>query len=79
MPSDEFMEAINEYDCPEKIFKLAQTDFERAVAVEFFLVHKRLDKSSNDSKWLKYIVTSTFGVVVLSILSQYIPILLGLG
>jgi len=79
MPSDEFMKAMEEYDCPEKIFALAKTGFEKAVAIEFFLMHGRMDKSDNDMKWLKYLVKGTFAVVVLGLLAQFIPTLLGLG
>lgn len=79
MPSDEFMEAIEKYDCPEKVFSLAKTSFEKAVAIEFFLMHKRMDKSDNDTKWLKYLVKGTFGVVVLAFITQVIPMLLGMG
>lgn len=78
MPSNEFMEAIAKYDCPDKIFKLATTNFEKAVAIEFFLIHNRLDKSDNDLKWLKYLVKGTFGVVILGIIAQIIPVFLGL-
>jgi hypothetical protein len=35
--SPDFRKAIEELgDCPEDIFKMAKTDFEKAVAVEFF-------------------------------------------
>lgn len=79
MPSDDFMEAVNKHDCPDKIFALAKTDFEKAVAIEFFFIHKRLNKSDNDMRWLKYLVKGVFGVGVLGILTQVIPILLGMG
>jgi len=78
MPSTEFMKAIEKYDCPDKIFKLAKTEYEKAVAVEFFLIHRRLDESDNDTKWLKYLVKAVFSVGVIGLIMQVLSSLLGL-
>lgn len=71
----------NEYgDCPEKLFGLAKTDFEKAVAVEFFIVHKKIDerfgKVEKDISWCKWLITGIFSIVALGTLATYIPRLL---
>jgi hypothetical protein len=77
----EFEQLIDEFtDCPEELFKLAKTPFEKAVAVEFFALHKKLDEqtisSKKDINWLKWLIVSVFGLTVLGVLSQWYPIII---
>jgi len=78
--SPEFLEAIKKWgDCPEDIFKLAKTDFEKAVAVEFFknekehsLIIERMD-NVNKLVWAILGATGFIGfAIVLRIVFEYI-------
>ena len=75
--SKEFMTALVNYHNPETIFKLAKTEFEKAVAIEFFLVKQRMDKQDNDVKWLKWLCRAVFGVGSIGVVIQVIPMLFG--
>jgi hypothetical protein len=80
---DDFKKLIDEYsDCPDEIFKLARTPFEKAVAVEFFALHKKLDEQTSSMKkdidWLKWLIISVFGLSILGVLSQWFPQILKL-
>jgi len=81
MPQDklskEFMMAIANYHNPETIFKLAKTDWEKAVAIEFFFVKRKMDNQDNEIKWLKWLCRAVFGVGVVGVIVQVIPKLLG--
>jgi len=63
-------------DCPDVIFQLAQTDFERAVAIEFFNVHKKLEDVKKDIKWLKWLIISLFGAIIISLIQSAIQSLI---
>ena len=65
-----FMEALNNYHNPDTIFKLAKTDFERAVAIEFFLITKRLDVQATKMKHLNWTIVAIFGVIVLEFIAK---------
>jgi len=76
---------INEYfnnhirqtgDCPDMIFRLAKTDFERAVAIEFFNVHKKLEDLKKDIKWLKWLIVSLFGAIVIALIQSALQALI---
>jgi len=72
-----FEEWIEEFgDCPEELFKIAKKPFEKAVAVEFFLVHKKIDernerftKVEGDVSWCKWLITGLFGMTILTFVS----------
>lgn len=77
--STKFIEALVKYeDCPETIFKLATTDFEKAVAVEFFLVNKKQETISTKLTYLEKIILSVFGIGVVGVLIQVIPKIFGM-
>ena len=64
----------------KELFKLAKTPFEKAVAVEFFALHKKLDEQTvsmkKDIDWLKWLIVSIFGITILGVLSQWYPIII---
>lgn len=71
---ESFENWVNKYgDCPEKLFNMAKSDFERAVAVEFFIVERnsnvRLTKVESDIAWCKYLITGVFGVSLLTFIA----------
>ena len=69
----EFEELIKEYDdCPEELFKLAKTSFEKGVVVEFFKTHEKIDNVKKDIGWLKWMIKGIFGVTLLAIVAQII-------
>lgn len=69
--SPEFMEAILKFqDCPEDLFKMAKSDFEKATAIEFFGLSTRLEKVDKDLEWIKYIVKAIFGVTLVAVIAQ---------
>lgn len=76
--SDKFIEAIAQYHNPETIFKLAKTDIEKAIAIEFYLVKFHLEKQDNDIKWLKYLVKAVFGISFIGVAFQAILKFFGL-
>ena len=76
--SDDFLEAVSNFHNPETLFKMAKTDFEKAVAIEFFMVSKHFVEQDNEIKWLKYLVKAVFGVGVLGILIEVIPKIFGM-
>lgn len=76
--SKEFMMALANYHNPETIFKMANTDWEKAVAIEFYFVKKKQDNTDNEIKWLKYLVKSVFVVGCTGIGIQVITKLFGL-
>lgn len=65
--SKEFLEAITKYaDCPEEVFKLANTDYERAVAVELFKNAKEHSLIKNEIKhtaWLAKLILGGTGII----------------
>jgi len=71
--SKEFMDALNNYHNPDTVFKMAKTDFEKAVAIEFFLITKRLDIQSTKMKHLDWLVKGIFGVTLISVLAELVP------
>lgn len=76
--SKEFLTALYKYHNPETIFKLANTPWEKAVAIEFYLVKTKQDQTDNEIKWLKYLVKAVFGIGVIGVVVQVIPKLFGL-
>lgn len=68
--SSEFMDALKDYHNPDTIFKLAKTDFERATAIEFFFITKRLDIQAEKLKHLNWMIIAVFGVIVLEFISK---------
>lgn len=71
---EEFMEAVTKYaDCPETIFKMAKTEWEKVVAVEFFLVAKKQERLEREIIWLKYLCKAVFGVGCIGVMIQIIP------
>jgi len=70
----------NGNDCPEKLIKMAETPFQKQVAVEFVLVHKKIEerderfaKLDKDISWCKWLSVSVFTIAVLGLLSQWLP------
>lgn len=76
--SDDFMVALAQYHNPETIFKMAKTDWEKAVAIEFFLVKKKYDAIVKEIEWLKWLIKSVFGIGIIGILIQTIPKFFGM-
>ena len=60
-------------DCPEKVFELAKTPWEKAVAVEFFQNSQERKELKNDIKWLKYLIQAVFGVTILVFVAEVCP------
>jgi len=78
MDDKEFLELIAEVDCPEDLVKMAETKWQRHVAVEFVIMDRKINerdarfaKVEKDVHWIKWLAVSVFGVVVLGILGQY--------
>ena len=84
---DEFESLIAQYkDCPEDLFKMARTPYEKAVAIEFFMLIKKMDECEAERKkqdavikkdisWLKWLICAVFGIAALGVLSQWFPII----
>jgi len=73
----EFQELIEEYDdCPEELFKLAKTPFEKGVVVEFFKTHEKIEGIKKDISWCKWLIISVFGLTGLGVLSQWFPVII---
>ena len=71
--SPEFKEAILKFqDCPEDLFKMAKSDFEKATAIEFFGLFTRLEKVDKDLEWIKWLVKGIFGVTLIAVIAQII-------
>lgn len=75
-----FLEAVNEHgDCPEELFKMAKTPFERMTAIEFFNIHKKIDtyrnENKNEIKWLTWLTKS---VIIIGITAFVYQIVCGL-
>lgn len=64
---EEFLKALKESgDCPEKIFKLAKSDFEKQVAIEFFRNssdHKVIAEKLGNLEKLLYAILGGTGVI----------------
>lgn len=72
--SKEFMEAIVKYgDCPEEIFKMAKSPFERAIAVEFFKNEKEHAVIKSHLKLLEVMITAVFAIGAIGLLINVIP------
>ena len=68
-----FEDYIKEHgDCPEEIFDLAKTKWQKAVAVEFFVQNKKMEEMKNDIKWLKRLVTGMFSVTVIALVAEFV-------
>lgn len=73
MKDKEFIELFNEaQDCPEKIIKMAKTQFQKAVAVEFTIQDNRMRVMENNINWIKKISWGIFATVILGTLGQYV-------
>jgi hypothetical protein len=59
-------------DCPVEIYDLATTKWEKSVALGFLDVHKKLSDLNKDIQWLKYIIKTIFGILVISVIAQII-------
>jgi len=60
--SPEFTEAIKEFgDCPAEIYKLATTNFEKAVAVEFFKNQEDRNLMKSSMGHLEYLLKLILG------------------
>ena len=68
--SDDFIQALLSYENPQTLFEMAKTDWEKAVAIEFHLTNQKIDKNSNDLKWLKWLIQGTLAVGVLSFIVE---------
>jgi len=72
--SEEFIEVMTKFkDCPEELFKMAKSDFEKATAIEFFELHKEYAIIKDHVKMLEAMVVAVFGVGVIGVLIQVIP------
>lgn len=72
--SKDFMEAMDKFkDCPEELFKMAKSDFEKATAIEFFELHKECAILKDHMKMLETMIAAVFGVGVIGLLIQIIP------
>jgi hypothetical protein len=69
----EFLEFIAKHqDCPETLFKLAKTDFEKACVIEFFELSKKFESLKKDIQWLKWMIKGVFIVSIVAVLAQVI-------
>jgi hypothetical protein len=59
-------------DCPMEIYELAKTSWQKAVALEFFDIHKKLSDFSKDIEWLKYMIKGVFAVTVIAVVANLI-------
>lgn len=66
--SEEFLAALVNYHNPETIFKMAKTEWEKSVAIEFYLLKNEIKDNANEVKWLKWITKSIFAVTVLALI-----------
>lgn len=87
MDDKEFIKMMegSDNDCPEKLIKMAESSWQKQVAVEFVLVHKRINernerfaKIESNIKWCKWLIVSVFGIAALGLLTQWIPSILPL-
>jgi hypothetical protein len=70
--SKEFLEVINKYkDCPQKVFQLATTEFEKAVAIEFFNLKNRCDRIDTNMKWIKWLIMGLFTTIVVGYIASF--------
>jgi len=78
-PDEEFKKLVEEYkDCPEELYKMAKTKWQKLVAVEFFHLYKQLEGMEKNMKWLKWLIVAVFGTGCLGIFMQAFPKLFGL-
>ena len=70
------------YDCPEELVRMATSPFEKAVCVEFFKLYKEFTELKQDVKsnfkWMRWLVGSIFGTVILVLIVSVIKLFLGL-
>lgn len=63
-----------EDDCPEELIKLAKSPFERTVCIEFYKLYKEFQafkiRTTADSKWMRWLVSGVFTVVVIGLVIQ---------
>lgn len=64
-------------DCPTDLIGKAKTKWQKSVAIEFVKLYKDILEIKTEQKWLKWLIVSVFGVTILGLLSQWMPILLG--
>lgn len=76
MEDKEFLKMVAEdTDCPEKLVEMADTPWQKQVAVEFVLQDRKITKLeetlNSNMAWVRKISLAVFGVVVLSALTPY--------
>lgn len=58
-----------EEDCPQQLIKLAKTEWEKAVVVEFVEIESKIKeefaKLKNEIKWCKYLILAVFAAIVI--------------
>lgn len=72
MKNKEFIELIDSGESPETLFELAETPYQKAVVIVLYKYDTRMKVYEKDVSWLKKITTSTFGIVLLAMLAQYL-------
>lgn len=76
--TEDFQEALLKYeDCPEKLFKIAKTDFEKLVAIEFFGIRKQCELIESKIKLLETLIFAVFSIGAIGVVIQIIPKLFG--
>ena len=72
-------EACNGEHCPEDLVRMAETPFQKQVAVEFVLQDRRINAQGHDIKILKKLTWGIFTVTavacVVQVVSSILPIL----
>lgn len=70
---EKFLEEVKKNsDCPEGLFKIAKTPFEKLTAIEFFNIHKKIDICRGEIKWLTWLTKSVIIIGVATIAFQII-------
>lgn len=72
MKNAEFIKLLESGESPETLLELAENPFQKCVVVLFFKQDARMEAYEKDIGWLKKITISTFGVVLLALLTQYL-------
>lgn len=55
-------------DCPEAIFRMAKSPWQKEVALEFVKIHDKIAELSNDLKWVKWLAVGVLMTIVVDII-----------
>lgn len=79
MDDKEFMELLAKSDCTDTLIKMAETPWQKQVAVEFVLQDKKINANKHDLNVVKKIAWAIFSLTAIASVASVINTILNSG